>query len=76
MLEQVRQQPGEVMSMEEIQAEVNAVRRERHRDGGRWHQRARVRTAFVSGDKDLLTLKSFAGIPIIDAAEAVARLGG
>jgi hypothetical protein len=27
------------------------------------------------GDKDLLTLKSFQGIPIIDAAEALKRLG-
>jgi putative PIN family toxin of toxin-antitoxin system len=31
--------------------------------------------AIVTGDKDLLTLKSFAGIPIIDAAEALVRLG-
>lgn len=31
--------------------------------------------AIVTGDKDLLTLKSFEGIPIIDAAEALKRLG-
>lgn len=31
--------------------------------------------AIVTGDKDLLTLESFAGIPIIDAAEALKRLG-
>lgn len=31
--------------------------------------------AVVTGDKDLLTLKSFQGIPIIDAAEALKRLG-
>jgi uncharacterized protein len=31
--------------------------------------------AIVTGDKDLLTLGSFAGIPIIDAAEALKRLG-
>ena len=30
--------------------------------------------AIVTGDKDLLTLKSFEGIPIIDAAEALKRL--
>ena len=29
----------------------------------------------ITGDKDLLTLKSFQGIPIIDAAEALKRLG-
>jgi putative PIN family toxin of toxin-antitoxin system len=29
----------------------------------------------ITGDKDLLTLKSFAGIPIVDAAEAVKLLG-
>ena len=29
----------------------------------------------VTGDKDLLTLGSFAGIPIVDAAEVVKRLG-
>ena len=29
----------------------------------------------ITGDKDLLTLKSFEGIPIIDAAEALRRLG-
>ena len=29
----------------------------------------------ITGDKDLLTLKSFEGIPIIDAAEALKRLG-
>jgi uncharacterized protein len=29
----------------------------------------------ITGDKDLLTLKSFGGIPIIDAAEALRRLG-
>jgi putative PIN family toxin of toxin-antitoxin system len=29
----------------------------------------------ITGDKGLLTLKSFAGIPIVDAAEAVTRLG-
>jgi len=28
-----------------------------------------------TGDRDLLTLKSFQGIPIIDAAEALNRLG-
>jgi putative PIN family toxin of toxin-antitoxin system len=28
----------------------------------------------ITGDKDLLTLKSFEGIPIIDAAEALKRL--
>ncbi len=31
--------------------------------------------AIVTGDKDLLTLKSFQGIPIFDAAEALKRLG-
>jgi putative PIN family toxin of toxin-antitoxin system len=31
--------------------------------------------AIVTGDKDLLMLKSFEGIPIIDAAEALKRLG-
>ena len=31
--------------------------------------------ALVTGDHDLLSLKSFAGIPIIDAAEALKRLG-
>ena len=31
--------------------------------------------AIVTGDKNLLTLKSFEGIPIIDAAEALKRLG-
>ena len=31
--------------------------------------------AVVTGDKDLLTLKVFEGIPIIDAAEALKRLG-
>jgi putative PIN family toxin of toxin-antitoxin system len=31
--------------------------------------------AIVTGDKDLLTLGSFAGIPIMDAAEALKRLG-
>ena len=31
--------------------------------------------ALVTGDKDLLSLKSFEGIPIIDAAEALRRLG-
>jgi hypothetical protein len=35
MLEQVRSQPGEPMSMEEVQAEVNAVREERRREGRR-----------------------------------------
>ena len=29
----------------------------------------------ITGDRDLLTLKSFEGIPIIDAAEALRRLG-
>jgi uncharacterized protein len=29
----------------------------------------------ITGDKDLLTLKSFQDIPIIDAAEALKRLG-
>jgi len=29
----------------------------------------------ITGDKDLLTLKSFSGILIVDAAEAVKRLG-
>jgi predicted nucleic acid-binding protein len=29
----------------------------------------------ITGDKDLLSLKSFAGIPIVDAADAVKRLG-
>ena len=29
----------------------------------------------ITGDKDLLTLKSFEGIPIIEAAEALRRLG-
>ncbi len=28
----------------------------------------------ITGDKDLLALKNFAGIPIVDAAEAVTRL--
>jgi uncharacterized protein len=31
--------------------------------------------AIITGDKDLLSLKSFEGIPIIDAAEALKRLG-
>ncbi len=31
MLDRVRSQPGEPMSMEEIQAEVNVVREERRR---------------------------------------------
>ena len=31
--------------------------------------------AIVTGDKDLLTLKFFQDIPIIDAAEALKRLG-
>lgn len=31
--------------------------------------------AIVTGDKDLLTMKSFEGIPIIDAVEALRRLG-
>lgn len=31
--------------------------------------------AIVTGDKDLLDLKSFAGIPIIHAADALKRLG-
>jgi predicted nucleic acid-binding protein len=31
--------------------------------------------AIVSGDKDLLDLKTFAGIPIINAADALRRLG-
>ena len=35
MLEHARSQPGEPMSMEEIQAEVNAVREQRRREGGR-----------------------------------------
>ena len=36
MLDRVRSQPGEPMSMEEIQAEVDAVREERRRrEGGR-----------------------------------------
>jgi len=34
MLDQVRRQPGEPMSMEEIQAEVNAVREQRRRESG------------------------------------------
>ena len=34
-----------------------------------------VADALVTGDKDLLSLKSFEGIPIIDAAEALNRLG-
>ncbi len=35
MLQHVRNQPGEPMTMEEIQAEVNAVREERRRREGR-----------------------------------------
>ena len=35
MLEHARSQPGEPMSMEDIQAEVNAVREKRWREGGR-----------------------------------------
>ena len=31
--------------------------------------------AIITGDKDLLSLKSFAGIPIIDATEALKRVG-
>jgi len=31
--------------------------------------------AIVTGDKDLLSMKTFAGIPIISAAEALKRLG-
>jgi predicted nucleic acid-binding protein len=30
----------------------------------------------ITGDADLLTLGSHAGIPIIDPAEAIARFGG
>jgi uncharacterized protein len=30
----------------------------------------------VTGDADLLTLGSYAGIPIVDAAEAITRIGG
>ena len=30
----------------------------------------------VSGDHDLLSLGSYAGIPIVDAAEAIKRIGG
>jgi putative PIN family toxin of toxin-antitoxin system len=30
----------------------------------------------ITGDTDLLTLGSHAGIPIIDAAEAITRIGG
>ena len=29
----------------------------------------------ITGDKDLLTLRSFAGIPVVDAAEALKLLG-
>ena len=35
MLDDVRSQPGEPMSLDEIQAEVNAVREQRRREGGR-----------------------------------------
>jgi len=35
MLEKVRSQPGREMSMDEIQVEVDAVREERRREGGR-----------------------------------------
>jgi len=35
MLEHVRSQPGEPMSMEDIQAEANAVREKRRPEGGR-----------------------------------------
>jgi len=35
MLERVRSRPGQPLSMEEIQAEVNAVREARRREGGR-----------------------------------------
>jgi putative PIN family toxin of toxin-antitoxin system len=31
--------------------------------------------AIITGDDDLLSLKSFEGIPIVDAAEALKRLG-
>ena len=31
--------------------------------------------AIVTGDHDLLTMKAFAGIPIMNAAEALRRLG-
>jgi putative PIN family toxin of toxin-antitoxin system len=31
--------------------------------------------ALITGDKDLLTLRAFRGIPIIDAPEALKRLG-
>jgi len=37
--------------------------------------RAAAVDLIITGDQDLLTLKSFAGIPIIDAAEAVKQLG-
>jgi putative PIN family toxin of toxin-antitoxin system len=30
----------------------------------------------ITGDADLLTLGSYAGIPIVDAAEAITRIGG
>jgi predicted nucleic acid-binding protein len=30
----------------------------------------------ITGDADLLTLGSHAGIPIIDPAEAITRIGG
>ncbi len=37
--------------------------------------RAAAADLIITGDKDLLSLNSFAGIPIVDAAEAVTRLG-
>ena len=37
--------------------------------------RAAAADIIITGDKDLLTLKSFAGIPIVGAAEAIKLLG-
>src|ERR1035437_8385875 len=48
-LEKIRALPGEPMSAEEIQAEIDAVRAERkaRREAGRSHQHAHFRTAMA-----------------------------
>ena len=57
------------MSEEEIQAEIDVVRKAR---------RVRVvadTNTIVSGDAHLLNLKSFHRMPIVTATEALARIG-
>ena len=41
-----------------------------------WEAVAAQADMIITGDADLLTLGSHAGIPIIDAAEAIIRIGG